>query len=80
VDLHEHPPKNQEDRMKAESNIGRRAFLKGAAIFGGFAAIFGLAKPALSAQKESSPEPEEHHNQGYRLTEHVKKYYETAAL
>jgi hypothetical protein len=65
--------------MNLESIIGRRAFLKGAAMFGGLAALFGLATPSPAAQKESRPEPEQP-SQGYRLTEHVKKYYETAAL
>jgi hypothetical protein len=65
--------------MKMEFTIGRRRFLKGAAIFSGLAALFGVVKPAAAQPEESPPQPE-HSGQGYRLTEHVKKYYETARL
>ena len=65
--------------MKKESIIGRRKFLKGAAILSGLAALFGMAKPTAVGPKEPLPPPEQT-SQGYRLTEHVKKYYETARL
>jgi hypothetical protein len=51
-------------------------FLKGAAIIGGLALLLGRNRPA-AAKPEPSP-PQQEPSKGYRLTEHVKKYYETA--
>jgi hypothetical protein len=65
--------------MKIEFSGNRRTFLKGAAIFGGLAMLLGRNRPA--AAKPGQPPPDkETSSQGYRLTEHVKKYYETARL
>ena len=69
----------EEGKMKIESSVGRRTFLKGAAIFGGLTALFGLARPAVAGPKEEVRRPE-HSGRGYRLTEHVKRYYKTARL
>jgi hypothetical protein len=63
--------------MNIESIIGRRKFLKGAAIFSGLATLLGVVRPAAAGMKEPQAQPE-HSSQGYRLTDHVKKYYETA--
>ena len=65
--------------MNIESIMGRRKFLKSATIFGGLAALLGVVRPATARKKEPQAQPE-HSDQGYRLTEHVKKYYETARL
>ena len=65
--------------MKIESIVGRRTFLKCAATLGGIAALFGVVRPAVGKPKEASSLPDEP-GQGYRLTEHIKKYYETARL
>jgi len=66
--------------MNIESIIGRREFLKCAAIFGGLTALPSIVKkPAIAVPKEP-PRQLERFGQGYRLTEHVKKYYETAGL
>ena len=65
--------------MNIESSIGRRKFLKAATIFGGLAALLGIIRPARAGLKRPQRQPE-HSGQGYRLTEHVKKYYETARL
>ncbi len=65
--------------MKIESIIGRRKFLKGTAIFSGLAVLLGVIKPATAGIREAERQPEQP-GQGYRLTEHVKKYYETARL
>lgn len=65
--------------MNIKSIIGRRQFLKGATIFGGLAALLGIIRPTPAGLKEPHRQPEQH-GQGYRLTEHVKKYYETARL
>lgn len=67
--------------MKMEFSGNRRTFIKRAAIVSGFAALIGLIKPAGvkagAKQAESLRQPEES-GRGYRLTEHVKRYYETA--
>ncbi len=65
--------------MQTESIVGRRKFLKGAAIFGGVAVLLGIARPGGAKPKKPLRQPE-HSGQGYRLTEHVKKYYETARM
>jgi len=64
--------------MKTNLLSDRRTFIKRAALLGGAALLTALGDPktarpaAASAPKPKTPD------QGYRLTEHVKKYYETA--
>jgi hypothetical protein len=65
--------------MNGESIMGRRKFLKWATIFGGLTAFLGIDRRAPAGTKEPQTIPEQS-GQGYRLTEHVKKYYETARL
>jgi hypothetical protein len=67
--------------MKREFAGSRRAFLKGAAIAGGvtLALCLGRGRSAASQEKKQLP-PEEIRGEGYRLTPHIKKYYETANL
>ncbi len=67
--------------MKTESIsiICRRQFIKGATILGGLAALLRIVRPAAAGPKESQREPEQP-ARSYRLTEHVRKYYETARL
>ncbi len=65
--------------MDFEFITERRKFLKNATIFGGLAALLGVVKPVNARLKEPQRQPERC-GQGYRLTEHVKKYYETARL
>jgi hypothetical protein len=65
--------------MKIESIVGRRTFLKCAATLGGIAALFGVVRPAAGKPEEPLQQPDAP-GQGYRLTEHIKKYYETARL
>ncbi len=66
--------------MKIESIIGRRKFLKRATVFGGLAALLGILRPVAPGLKEPPQPRPEQFGQGYRLTAHVKKYYETAGL
>jgi hypothetical protein len=68
--------------MKTEFSNNRRTFIKGAAIFSGLAALLGMASPSKAKPKEPLPQPERSHrpDQGYQLTEHVKRYYETARM
>ena len=63
--------------MKTELAGNRRTFFKQASLFGGFGFLLALGRPAVSAAKPSLPEPEPA-NQGYRLTEQIKKYYAAA--
>jgi hypothetical protein len=65
--------------MKTELTGSRRTFIKYAAIFSGLAALLGRFKPATARTEAALPNPDEP-GQGYRLTEHVKRYYETARL
>jgi hypothetical protein len=51
-------------------------FLRGAAIIGGLALLLGRDRPA-AARPEPSP-PQQEPSKGYQVTEHVKRYYETA--
>jgi hypothetical protein len=55
----------------------RRTFLKHAALFGWFGVLLVTRTPAVVKPKQPLPEPEPS-GQGYRLTDHVRKYYETA--
>lgn len=54
----------------------RRSLLK-AAPLGALAVVAGRAAAAEPAAPEPAPEPEQ--AKGYRETEHVKRYYATAA-
>jgi hypothetical protein len=63
--------------MKREMTGNRRMFIKGAALFSGLAVLFGTGRLDIFKTKQPAPQPEPS-GQGYRLTEHVKKYYETA--
>ncbi len=65
--------------MSIEPIVGRRKFLKTATILGGVAALLGIVRPAAPGLEEPPAEPE-HSGRGYRVTEHVKEYYETARL
>ncbi len=63
--------------MNGELFGNRRTFFKQAALFGWLGVLLVAGRPAIATPKKSLPEPEPS-GQGYRLTEHVKKYYETA--
>jgi hypothetical protein len=65
--------------MKTKFTGSRRTFIKSAAILAGFAALFGRGRP-VAATPTQPLEQKTESGQGYRLTEHVKKYYETARL
>lgn len=65
--------------MKMETTCNRRKFIKSTGIFGGLVVLLGRIRPAAAKTKQSLPQQEES-AKGYRLTEHIKKYYETARL
>ncbi|PKN17386.1 MAG: formate dehydrogenase [Deltaproteobacteria bacterium HGW-Deltaproteobacteria-6] len=63
--------------MEIKVSSGRRTFLKRAVLLGGSALFAGVSKKIVSdpATPDKEPKPAD---QGYRLTAHIKKYYETA--
>lgn len=65
--------------MKTEFTGSRRAFMKNAATFTGLAVLLGRSRH-VAATPSKPLEQKTESGQGYRLTEHVKKYYETARL
>lgn len=65
--------------MKMDFIVNRRTFIKSAAILSGLAAFLGIAKPTASRPEKPLPPPDQP-SKGYRLTEHIEKYYETARL
>lgn len=65
--------------MADENKIARRTLFAGA----GLLAAIGLAAkfaPKSPVQDNASSPAEEPKGDGYRLTEHVKKYYRTTTL
>jgi hypothetical protein len=68
--------------MKLEFEASRRTFIKTAAILGGLGALLGFGRRSAAASKAlpSRPDRPTQPGQGYRLTEQVKRYYETARL
>jgi hypothetical protein len=73
------PLRKEECTMKTRFITARRKFLKNAVAFGGYAALLGIIRPIPAGLKKRQQQ-RERSGQGYRLTEHVKKYYETAQL
>jgi hypothetical protein len=65
--------------MKTEFSGTRRTFVKCAAIFSGLTVLLGRVRLASGEPEKPLPQQDDP-SQGYRLTEHVKKYYETARL
>ncbi len=63
--------------MKQEIIGDRRTFFKQAALFGWLGVLLVAGRPAAADPKKPLP-AQEPSGRGYRLTEHVKKYYETA--
>jgi hypothetical protein len=66
--------------MKIALEGNRRMFMKSAAIIGGLAALFGIGRRAVSSKPAEPQAQQEQPPQGYRLTEHVRKYYDTARM
>jgi TorA maturation chaperone TorD len=67
----------EECQMNRELSGNRRTFFKHAALFGWLTVLLTMGRPAVAKPEKPLPEPEPP-AQGYRFTEHVKKYYETA--
>jgi hypothetical protein len=65
--------------MTIELTGNRRTFLKNAAIFGGAAiSLLTGRKLAAAVPVPDDPPAKASNGAGYQLTEHIKKYYETA--
>lgn len=66
--------------MKTDYSGNRRTFLKGAAILGtlGFMSALGCKQPGYAKQR--NPSLPASGSEGYHVTAHIRKYYETAAL
>jgi len=59
---------------QSKKSLPRRDFLKAAGIAGGAA---GLATATLTSKSQAAV-PEDRKGSGYRETEHIRKYYESA--
>jgi hypothetical protein len=65
-------------RQDISHRAGRRQFFKKTAFWGGAAVLAALGRRARAA---TAPErPEKLRKQGYRLTAHIRKYYEKASF
>lgn len=65
-------------RQDISHRRGRRQFFKKAAIVGGTAVLTVLGRRTRAAT--SPGRPEKPRKQGYRLTPHIRKYYEKASF
>jgi hypothetical protein len=67
------------NRKLRELKGNRREFLRNLAAAGGVAAVAGATGHAAT---RSTPElePETHEPEGYRVTDHVAKYYQKARI
>jgi len=63
--------------MTAQSSEQRRKFLKSIALLGSAAVCLPLVKKAAAENEPVPPRPAKA-PQGYRETEHISKYYQTA--
>ena len=65
--------------MKKSLSSGRRRFLKGLAATGGGAALAGVAASTQAAlDAKQTPAEERPESQGYRVTAHIREYYQKA--
>jgi nitrous oxide reductase len=60
---------------ETKKSLPRRDFLKAAGLAGGAA---GVAAVALTANSSQAAAPAGRKESGYRETEHIRKYYESA--
>jgi len=66
----------------SKQTVGRRAMLAGVGTVGALTATAALLPIAEQAAESSAvpPKPEPDKAAGYRLTEHVKRYYQTTRV
>lgn len=58
--------------------LARRGMLLGAAATAGAGAVAVLAARSLAPEEAAAPQARTEDSAGYRLSEHVRRYYETA--
>ena len=63
--------------MAEQKILTRRRFFTGLGVVAAAGAAVKVAAPVTSVAQALPPEPE---GTGYRLTEHVKKYYRTTTI
>lgn len=67
---------------ESQTKPSRRGFMLGAAVAGAATAaavtLPKMAEPEASAAEQNPPAPEK--GGGYRVTEHVKRYYQTTLI
>ena len=68
---------SKKKKQKAKGAVGRRAFLKGAAVAGG-AAILATGESAVAATDQLSADSTA--GAGYQESGHVRDYYKTTRL
>lgn len=67
------------DYDEERGNNGRRRFLKGMALAGGAATVAAVSSAAAAGGPEVESDETER-GRGYRLTQHIRDYYKTAAM
>lgn len=74
---------SQQTRPEADapgaSPLSRRTLFAGAGTLGALAAA-AVVLPGSQATAPAKPEPVANADEGYRLTEHVKRYYQSARV
>lgn len=66
---------------ESQAKPSRRGFMLGAAVAGAAtAAVVTLPKSPLDATVTEAQPPKPERGGGYRLTEHIKRYYKTALV
>lgn len=60
---------------------GRRRWFAAAGTIGALAAVASvLPKPPVSAAAPQAPSPKPHKGGGYRVSEHIQRYYDTTRV
>jgi len=65
--------------MDNKNVVARRTFFSGLGVAAVGAAVFKLTR-TLPTSDVATPAPEAPSGDGYRLTEHIKKYYRSATI
>lgn len=66
-------------RVKDDTNPKRRAFLKGSMVAGAGAAVVSTAPAIAATAPEITAEENKPADDGYKLSAHVLKYYQTVS-
>jgi len=67
---------SQSDASSSRTDTRRRGFLLALGL-GGVGAAAIAARSLTGAAPQTAPTPDANDGQGYRLTDHVKRYYQT---